>query len=102
MVWEAICALGKYMCLTPPKYFIFGHLKVKADQLTQGEGYGRAIDLSEGQGHRPYGIKWIFEGQGWSSDHPCLINCLFHSDLKICWSNIKSVAFWLTFYIFQN
>ena len=39
---------------TPPKTSIFGHLMVKADQLTQGERYGRAIDLSEGQGHIPY------------------------------------------------
>ena len=39
---------------TPPKTSIFGHLKVKADQLTRGEGHGRAIDLSEGQGHMPY------------------------------------------------
>ena len=39
---------------TPPKTSIFGHLRFKADQLTQGEGYGRAIDLSEGQGHMPY------------------------------------------------
>ena len=38
---------------TPPKTSIFGHLRVKADQLSLGEGYGRAIDLSEGQGHMP-------------------------------------------------
>ena len=36
---------------TPPKTSIFGHLRVKADQLSSGEGYGRAIDLSGGQGH---------------------------------------------------
>ena len=39
---------------TPPKTSVFGHLKAKADQLTSGEGYGRAVDLSEGQGHVPY------------------------------------------------
>ena len=39
---------------TPPKTSIFGHLRVKADQLSHGEGYGGAIDLSEGQGHIPY------------------------------------------------
>ena len=39
---------------TPPKTSIFGHLRVKADQLTQGEGYDRVIDSSEGQGHMPY------------------------------------------------
>ena len=38
---------------TPPKTSIFGHLRVKADQLSHSEGYGRAIDLSEGQGHIP-------------------------------------------------
>ena len=37
-----------------PKTSLFGHLRVKADQLTQGEGYGRVIDSSEGQGHMPY------------------------------------------------
>ena len=39
---------------TPPKTSIFGYLQVKVDQLTQDEGYYRAIDLSEGQGHIPY------------------------------------------------
>ena len=39
---------------TPPKTSIFGHLRVKVDQLTHGEGYGRAVDLSEGQDHIPY------------------------------------------------
>ena len=39
---------------TPLKTSIIGHLRVKAAQLTQGEGYGRAIDLSEGQDHIPY------------------------------------------------
>ena len=39
---------------TPPRTSVFGHLRVKAAQLTQGEGYGRALDLSEGQGHIPY------------------------------------------------
>ena len=34
-----------------PKYSIFGHTKVKADQLTQGEDQGRSINMSEGQGH---------------------------------------------------
>ena len=38
---------------TPPKTSIFGDLRVKADQLTHGEGYGRVIDLSEGQDHIP-------------------------------------------------
>ena len=39
---------------THPKTSIFGHQRVKADQLTCIEGYGRAIDLSEDQGHIPY------------------------------------------------
>ena len=42
------------MLATPHKTSIFGHLWVKVDHLTQGEGYGRAIDLSEGQDHIPY------------------------------------------------
>ena len=50
---------------------MFGHLRVKADQLTRSEGYSRVIDLSEGQGHIPYmGEHVFFEGQCWSSDHP--------------------------------
>ena len=43
-----------YVLDTPSKTSIFEHLKVKAEQLTQGEGYGRASDLSEGKGHMPY------------------------------------------------
>ena len=39
---------------TRPKTSIFGHLRVKADQLSHSKGYGRVIDLSEGQGHIPY------------------------------------------------
>ena len=38
---------------TPSKTSIFGHLRVTADQLSHSGGYGRAIDLSEGQGHIP-------------------------------------------------
>ena len=38
----------------PPKTSIFGYLRVKADQLSHNEGYGRVLDLSEGQGHIPY------------------------------------------------
>ena len=38
----------------PPKTSLFGHLRVKVDQLTQGKGYCRVIDSSEGQGHMPY------------------------------------------------
>ena len=49
-----LCSWRIYVLVTPPKTSIFGHLKVKADQLTQGEGYGRAIDLSEGQSHILY------------------------------------------------
>ena len=39
---------------TPPKTSIFGHLRVKADQLSHSEGYGRALDLSEGHSNIPY------------------------------------------------
>ena len=68
---------------TPPKTSIFGHLRVKADQLSHSEGYGRVIDLSEGQGHIPYnGKPCAFEGQGWSPDHPGSRHCLIHSDLN--------------------
>ena len=42
------------MLVTPPKTSIFGHLRVKGDQMSHGEGYGRVIDLSEGQGHIPH------------------------------------------------
>ena len=52
---------GDYLCSwrllvldTTPKNSIFGHLRVKTDQLTWGEGYGRVIDSSEGQGHMSY------------------------------------------------
>ena len=38
---------------THPETSIFGHLRVKADQLSRSEGYGRANNLSEGQGHIP-------------------------------------------------
>ena len=52
---ETIWVVGEYLCWTlTPKTSIFGHLRVKADQLFCGEGYGRAIDLSEGQVHIPY------------------------------------------------
>ena len=49
-----LCSWRLFMLDTPPKTSIFGHMRVKADQLTWGEGYGRAIDLSESQGHLPY------------------------------------------------
>ena len=51
---DYLCSLRLFVLDTPPKTSIFGHLRVKADQLTHGEGYGRATDLSEGQGHIPY------------------------------------------------
>ena len=54
MVLEAICDPGEYLCMTSPKYSIFGHLKVKTNQLTQREGQGSSINMSEGQGHIPY------------------------------------------------
>ena len=48
--------LGSWRIFVPdksPKTSIFGHLKVKADKLSCSEGYGRAIDFLEGQGHIP-------------------------------------------------
>ena len=51
---DYLCSWRLFVLDTPPKTSIFGHLRVKADQLTQGEGYGRVIDSSEGQGHMSY------------------------------------------------
>ena len=44
---------------TPPKTSVFGHLRFKAYQLTQGEGYDRVIDSSEGQGQMPYMVNHV-------------------------------------------
>ena len=67
---------------TPPKTSIFGHLKVKADQMSCSGDMAGAIDLSEGQGHIPYMERHVLlEGQGWSPDHPGSRHCLFHSGL---------------------
>ena len=57
---DHLCCWRLFVLDTPPKTSIFGHLRVKADQLTQGEGYGRVIDLSEGQGHMPYMENHVF------------------------------------------
>ena len=71
---DYLCSWRLFVLDTPPKTSIFGHLRVKADQLTCGESYGRVIDSSEGQGHMPYMVNpCAFEGQGWSSDHPVSI-----------------------------
>ena len=51
---DYLCSWRLFVLDTPPKTSIFGYLRVKTDQLTQGEGYGRVIDLSEGQSHMPY------------------------------------------------
>ena len=51
---DYLCSWRLFVLDTPPKTSIFGHLRVKAYQLTWGEGYGRVIDSSEGQGHMPY------------------------------------------------
>ena len=53
-VWRLFVQLEIICARHTPKTSIFGHLRVKVDQLTHSEGYGRAIDLSEGQGHVPY------------------------------------------------
>ena len=51
---EAFWAVGEYLCWTHLlKLPYLDTLRVKADQLSCSEGYGRAIDLSEGQGHMP-------------------------------------------------
>ena len=65
--------------------------------------YGRAIDLSEGQGHIPYMVRHVLlEGQGWSPDHPLSRHCLFHSDLNSPWSNVKSTPALFRPALFQN
>ena len=51
---DYLCSWRLFVLDTLPQTSIFGHLRVKADQLTRGEGYGRVIDSSEGQGHMPY------------------------------------------------
>ena len=47
-VWRLSGQLEIIYARHTPKTSIFGHLSVKADQQTCSEGYGRAIDLSEG------------------------------------------------------
>ena len=51
---DYLCSWRLFVLDMPPKTSIFGHLRVKADKLSCGEGYGRVIDLSEGQGLIPY------------------------------------------------
>ena len=54
-VWRLSVQLGDNVCYTHPlKLPYLDTCRVKVDQLTWGEGYGRTIDLSEGQGHIPY------------------------------------------------
>ena len=68
---------------TPPKTFIFGHLRVKADRLSHSEGYGRAIDLSEGQGHIPYMESHVLlKVKVGHLTTPGSRYCLIHSDLN--------------------
>ena len=78
---------------TPPKTSIFGYLRIKADQLTQGEGYGRVTDSSEGQGHMPYVVNHVLlkvKVGHLTTLSPSLL--LFHFDLELgevtpnlCW-----------------
>ena len=51
---DYLCSWRLFVLDTPLKTSLFGHLRVKVDQLTQGEGYGRVNDSPEGQGHMPY------------------------------------------------
>ena len=51
---DYLCSWRLFVLDTHTKTSLFGHLRVKADQLAQGEGYGRVIDSSEGQGHMSY------------------------------------------------
>ena len=50
---ETFWVVGEYLYWTPPLKLPYLDLRVKADQLSCSEGYGRAIDLSEGQDHIP-------------------------------------------------
>ena len=59
-VWRLSVQLENICAGHTPKTSIFQHLRVKADQLTWGEGYGRVIDPSEGQGHMPYMENHVF------------------------------------------
>ena len=71
------------MLYTSPKTSIFGHLKVKDDQLSCSGDMEGQLTLSEGQGHIPYMERHVLqEGQGWSPDHPGSRHCLLHSDLN--------------------
>ena len=87
---------GGYLCCwrifvldTPPKSSIFGHLKIKADQLTQGEGYGRAIDLVWRS--RPYAYIWKNM-------------CFWRSRLVIWppWLKSLSLSFWFENFLKQH
>ena len=59
-VWRLFGQLEIIYVGHPPKTSIFGPLRVKADQLSHSEGYGRVMDLSEGQGHIPYMESHVF------------------------------------------
>ena len=88
---------------TPPKTSIFGHLLVKADQLFCAEGYGRAIDLSEGQGHIPYMESHVLlkvKVGHLTTLSPFLL--LFHFDPGTCRSHTKSVLDALANIFLQN
>ena len=88
---------------TPPKTSIFGHFKGQGWSAVSWWGYGRAIDLSEGQDHIPYMVRHVLlEGHGWSHDDPGSRHCLFHSGLISPWSNIKSMPALFKAVIFQK
>ena len=100
---ETISDLGEYMCMTPPKYSIYGHPKVKADQLTWRECQGWSADLVWSSRPYPYmeknGHLKVKDG------HLTLLAYLPRSPqsgLKFGWSNIKSMSVYLACFIFQN
>ena len=83
LVWRLSVQLEIICARHPSKTSIFGHLRVKADQLTCSEGYGWVNDLSEGQGHIPYMEMHVLLRV--KVDHLTTLDsrhCLIHSDLN--------------------
>ena len=83
---------GDYLCswrLFVPRHTTQNfHIWISKGQDQSAVLQREAIDLSEGQGHIPYmGKACAFEGQGWSSDTPCLHS--FYSFILI-WNLEKS------------
>ena len=83
-----LCSWRLFVLYTPPKTSLIW--------TPEGQGWSADSMWRLWQGNwliwrsRPYAIygnPCAFEGQGWSSDHPGSIICLFHSDLNSACSN---------------